>query len=104
MKKRLLSLALVAIMLGMSCTAVFAADDYPSKYRSAALDAVVDEWNFYNRECTSFVAWCLNNRNGVGFSNWYGGAHWGNAKNWGSAAGSLGISVNGTPTKNSAGL
>ena len=97
MKKRLLSVLFVVTMLSMSCAAVYAADDYPSKYRNAALDAVVDEWNFYNRECTSFVAWCLNNRNGVGFRNWYGGVHWGNAKNWGSAAGSLGISINGTP-------
>ena len=35
---------------------VGAGDDYPSNLKSAAKDALVDPWNFYNRECTSFVA------------------------------------------------
>ncbi len=72
-------------------------DDYPQKYKDPARDAVVDEWNFYNRECTSFVAWCLNSRNGVGFHNYYAGVHWGHAKNWGTAASNAGILVDNNP-------
>ncbi len=73
-------------------------DDYPAKYKNAPIDSITDEWNFYNRECTSFVAWCLNSRNGVYFTNQYGGVtRWGNAKQWGGVATSLGIAVNGNP-------
>ena len=73
-------------------------DDYPTKYKNYALDAVVDEWNFYNRECTSFAAWRLNSQNGVAFHNYYANVHWGNAKNWGNAAQSVGITVNNSPS------
>lgn len=100
MKKRIISIFVILVMLLSLLsfsTIVDASDDYPSKYKNAALDAVVDEWNFYNRECTSFAAWCLNSRNGVAFTNWYGGVRWGNAKNWGDAARSLGIAVDNTP-------
>ena len=72
-------------------------DDYPSKYSVPAKDSVVDEWNFLNRECTSFCAWRLNSRNGVAFNNYYKGVHWGDAYNWGSAARSVGITVDNTP-------
>lgn len=77
---------------------VGAGDDYPAKYKNAALDSIVDEWNFYNRECTSFVAWCLNSRNNVKFTNQYKGAsRWGDAKDWGTVAKSKGVPVNKTP-------
>ena len=76
-------------------------DDYPAKYKNAALDAIVDEWNFYNRECTSFVAWRLNSVNGVGFHNYYKGVQWGHAKNWGTAARNLGITVDNNPAPGS---
>ena len=73
-------------------------DDYPARYKNAGLDAVVDEWNFYNRECTSFVAWRLNSANGIRFTNQYAGqARWGNAIQWGDAARRAGIPVNSTP-------
>lgn len=71
-------------------------DDYPSALKSAAQDAKVDPWLFYNRECTSFVAWRLNNDNHVDFSNYYLGVHWGNASNWRTAANAAGVTVNGT--------
>ena len=59
---------------------------------------MLDEWNFYNRECTSFVAWCLNSRNGIPFTNQYAGAaRWGNAGDWGHVARSLGFAVDGSP-------
>jgi surface antigen len=72
-------------------------DDYPANLRNAAQDSVIDPWRFYNRECTSFVAWRLNSRNGVAFNDYYRGPLWGNANNWGNAARSLGIPVNSTP-------
>lgn len=74
-------------------------DDYPSKYKNVAKDAVADEWNFYNRECVSFVAWRLNSKNGINFHNYYRGVHWGNASNWKSVASSLGYTVNTNPAK-----
>ena len=75
-----------------------ASDDYPQKYKNYERDAIADEWNFYNRECTSFVAWCLNSRNGIQFNNWYKGVLWGHAYNWGKTAKSLGITVDNNPT------
>ena len=73
-------------------------DNYPAEYKNATKDSIVDRWNFYNRECTSFVAWCLNSRNGIGFTNQYGGvARWGNAVTWGSVAQGLGITVDNSP-------
>ncbi len=73
-------------------------DDYPAEYKNKPKDAVVDRWNFYNRECTSFAAWCLNSRNGVAFTNQYlGASRWGNANTWGTVAQSLGVTVNNTP-------
>jgi surface antigen len=72
-------------------------DDYPSRLKSAAQDSLVDPWNFYNRECTSFVAWRLNNDAGVGFHNYYLGVHWGNASNWRYAANQVGVPVDDTP-------
>jgi len=74
-------------------------DDYPSNLKGAAQDALVDPWRFYNRECTSFVAWCLNSRNGIPFTNSYAGVHWGNAHEWGSAARSAGFGVDDSPER-----
>ena len=58
---------------------------YP--YTSQSWESV-DPWNFYYRECTSYVAWRLNQA-GIAFSNTYGGVHWGNANNWDDAARAL---------------
>lgn len=74
-------------------------DDYPTRLKIAAQDALVDPWNFYNRECTSFVAWRLNNDNGIPFHNYYLGAHWGDASNWKAAAVAVGIQVDDTPNR-----
>ena len=90
--------------------------DYP--YSQAAGSYVADAWNFYQCECTSYVAWCLNNRNGISFHNqykpgtserlpssiaaqypdgsWYYG-RWGNANNWKNAAEQCGFTVDSTP-------
>jgi len=69
-------------------------DDYPYRGQGDG----IDPWNFYKGQCTSFVAWCLNSRNGVKFTNQYGGvSRWGNAKEWGGVAESLGIEVDMNP-------
>jgi CHAP domain len=53
---------------------------------------VVDQWGYYNRECTSFVAWRLHSRNGFEMPRAIG-----NANAWGSWAQSHGYVVNSTP-------
>jgi surface antigen len=59
---------------------------------------VPDAWNFYQGQCTSWVAYRLNQLNGIAFSNSFGGGGtWGNANNWGPHAQALGIAVNSTP-------
>jgi len=72
-------------------------DDYPSRLRNAAQDSLVDPWNFYNRECTSFVAWRLNHDAGIAFTNRYDGYHWGDAAIWKQAATDSGVLVDSTP-------
>jgi len=76
-------------------------DDYPSNLAPPVpQDSVTDPWGFYNRECTSFVAWRLNNNNGIPFKNndyKVKGTHFGDAYNWGSVASAIQITVNTTP-------
>lgn len=66
---------------------------YP--YKNASTSGV-DAWKFYNRQCTSFVAWRLNDA-GIKFSNYMKGGHFGNAENWARNAKKLGYKVNKTP-------
>ena len=98
--RRLVAVLVLALgMLALSplttptSDATVGVDDYPSRLKSAAQDSLVDPWNFYNRECTSFVAWRLNNDAGVGFHTYYLGVHWGNASNWRYAANQVGVPV-----------
>ncbi len=58
---------------------------------------VLDQWKFYQGQCTSWVAYRLNQLNGIAFGDYYGGQHWGDASDWASAARALNITVNGTP-------
>ena len=74
-------------------------DDYPARLKAARLDALVDPWQFYNRECTSWVAWRLNSENQVAFNDYWQGVHWGNASNWKNAAKALAIPVDNNPTR-----
>jgi surface antigen len=74
-------------------------DDYPSRLKTAPQDSLVDPWQFYNRECTSFVAWRLNSENQVAFNDYWQGQHWGNASNWKKAANALHIPVDDNPTR-----
>ncbi|MFL6001571.1 MAG: hypothetical protein ACJ72P_02075, partial [Nocardioides sp.] len=56
--------------------------------------SIGDSWGFVLRNCTSFVAWRLHERNGMaGFGNHFGGSHWGNAADWDDAARGLGYRV-----------
>ena len=60
---------------------------------------VADKWSFYRGQCTSWVAYRLNQRAGIPFTNQYGGqGRWGDAVRWGPKAKKLGIKVNTTPT------
>ena len=75
---------------------------YPYPYASqctAGGACQVDQWNFYKGQCTSWVAYRLDELvPGLGFSNSYRGQHWGNASNWGYAAQRLGL-YNHTPAR-----
>ncbi|WP_168222596.1 CHAP domain-containing protein [Micromonospora sp. HM134] len=77
-------------------------DDYPSNLKSAPLDSMIDPWGFYNRNCTSFVAWRINQLMGRtsapwAFTNGMAGGRWGNANHWDDNARGLGYPVDGTP-------
>ncbi|MEV7321247.1 CHAP domain-containing protein [Streptomyces sp. NPDC093970] len=106
-RRKVLALFLVAILssvglmvLGPVAPAYATAgtDDYPSDLKSAAQDSKTDPWGFYNRECTSFVAWRLNNDNGVPFKNQASTGIYGNATTWKDRATAEGIAVDNTPT------
>ncbi|WP_410812854.1 RICIN domain-containing protein [Micromonospora sp. 067-2] len=88
--------ALAATVLGVGgvAHATTARNDYP--YAGSGVDQV-DRWNFYTRECTSFVAWRINNDAHVNFTNQYGGVTWGNASNWANAARQSGVPVDTRP-------
>lgn len=74
-------------------------DDYPMKYKRSSLYPIIwDEWNFAHRQCTSFVAWRLQEVNKVPFANSsFGVARWGNAGQWGDAARKAGFLVDRSP-------
>jgi surface antigen len=59
---------------------------------------VADTWAFYRGQCTSWVAYRLNQLGRIAFTNSYGGkGRWGNAVDWARQARKLGITVNTTP-------
>ncbi|MBO0843864.1 MAG: CHAP domain-containing protein [Nocardioides sp.] len=91
--------ALAPVLHPESVSAASGVDDYPSRLKNAPQDSLVDPWLFYNRECTSWVAWRLNSENKVAFNDYWHGAHWGNASNWRNAAKSLGVPVDNNPTR-----
>lgn len=110
-ERRIVRLALALAALLLACSAFFLipahpvkaddpSNDYPSNLASASQDSLVDPWNFYNRECTSFVAWRLNNNNGIPFQNnnyKVAGTHFGSVQDWGAVAKSISITVDTTP-------
>lgn len=92
-------------VLSTSASAEILGDDYPNKNSCTGCHSIYngDDHNdynyraFYYRQCTDFVAWRLNNTNGVYFTNSYGGVTWSDASNWGYAAQSIGITVDVNP-------
>jgi surface antigen len=91
--------AIVPVVHPQPVSAASGVDDYPDRLRNAPQDSLVDPWQFYNRECTSFVAWRLNSENRVPFDNYWRGQHWGNASNWKNAAVALKIPVDNNPAR-----
>src|SRR3954454_219192 len=91
--------ALIPLVHPEGGSAASGVDDYPARLKNAAQDSLVDPWQFYNRECTSFVAWRLNSENQVAFNDFWRGAHWGNASNWRAAARSLDVPVDNNPSR-----
>jgi surface antigen len=98
----------VAGLLCSGFTFASAADDYPfptSKINEASNPydpASIDPWKFFNRECTSFVAWRINRdagtvRSPYFFQNHMFGGHWGNAAHWTENARRLGYTVDNVP-------
>lgn len=89
------------IILCMMLTGIFMQtayarnNDYPYKYRDTSK---TDEWNFSGSSCASFVAWRLNNANGIAFNSNFGGKDWAEVKSWGNNAKELGIVVDNNPT------
>jgi surface antigen len=98
-----LLLGIVVVLLPLlhpeRVSAASGVDDYPARLKNAPQDSLVDPWQFYNRECTSWVAWRLNSENDVPFNDYFEGVHWGNASNWKHAANTLGIPVDNNPTR-----
>lgn len=101
------SLLLVAALVVSPSAKADIINDYP--YQNAPSDCdygsacLVDRWNFYQRQCTSFVAWRLVNNNGFSaFTNNVRGPngvfHLGGASTWGTQARAAGFEVNNTPT------
>ena len=86
---------------------VIKGDDYP--FPDAPIPPAmeqVDPWNFYCRECTSFVAWRINQL-GVYFTNGMSGPNgpptddpplFGNGEHWAEHASNLGYAVDNTPS------
>jgi surface antigen len=75
---------------------------YPYPHPPACTDGgacSADKWAFYRGQCTSWVAYRLNERAGTAFTNYYGGAgRWGDAVHWKKQATALKITVNPTPS------
>jgi surface antigen len=58
---------------------------------------VDDMWGMHQGQCTSWVAFRVNQRNGIPFSIKYRGLRWGHAERWGHVAKRLRIPVTRTP-------
>jgi len=107
----LMALLIATTSLGVLPQSVAAANDYPASgtycsggaicnLRDSPQDSLVDKWQFYNRECTSFVAWRLE-RDGYPISNNMIGPNgrsgrFSNAGNWASNATAIGFYLSST--------
>src|ERR1039458_7934332 len=92
--KLALALVLAVALSEVLTTGAFAqTNDYP--FASSTPDTV-DPYDFYTRECTSFVAWRMNRDAGTTdqahpwFTDGMQGGTWGNAYHWNVNAATLG--------------
>jgi len=101
-KKLLIGFIICMLYSFLSTTAMAYSTGNDYYWKDSTPNADYDDYGFVKRNCTSFVAWCLNTRNGVEFTNWYGSTKadqitWSAAYNWGNAANQLGIRVDNNP-------
>lgn len=73
---------------------------YPNNLANAPQDSLVDPWGMYNRECVSYTAWKVYQKNG--YMPYWGGR--GNAIQWPGNARAAGIQTSSTPRAGSAGV
>ncbi len=73
---------------------------YPAKWKSAPLDAYVDNWGMYTRECVSYAAWKV--YEAYGNMPYWGGI--GNANEWVRNARNVGIPTSSTPKAGTVGI
>lgn len=73
---------------------------YPSNLASAPLDALVDPWGMYNRECVSYTAWKVYQK--TGYMPYWGGR--GHAYQWPANADAAGIPRGSIPRVGSVGV
>lgn len=69
-------------------------NDYPY---SQSQCGPADKWSYFICQCTSFVAWRINDRHNIKFTNWYKGCNYGNANEWDECAKQTGVKINNTP-------
>lgn len=73
---------------------------YPNNLANAPMDSMVDPWGMYNRECVSYTAWKVYQKNG--YMPYWGGV--GNANQWDDNARAAGIPTGSTPRAGSVGV
>lgn len=73
---------------------------YPNYLANAPQDSIVDPWGMYNRECVSYTAWRVYQKNG--YMPYWGGR--GNANQWPANARAAGIATGSTPKVGSVGV
>lgn len=73
---------------------------YPNNLANAPQDSIVDPWGMYNRECVSYTAWRVYQKNG--YMPYWGGV--GNANQWPANARAAGIPTGSTPRVGSVGV
>lgn len=106
MKKTLAASVVVILLILISSGLAFAqyANTYPHRNECPQLADTKDDWNFLKCECTSYVAWKLNelwdimNMEDPTFTNKYlSDKRWSDAKNWKERALAAGIYVDNNP-------
>lgn len=73
---------------------------YPNNLANSPLDSLVDPWGMYNRECVSYTAWKVYQKNG--YMPYWGGR--GNANQWPGNARAAGIPTSSVPRAQSVGV